>query len=136
MDIDIYDSSGFDPSNLDRPALIWDGDCGFCKRSVTRIANKIGERVRYVPYQAVHECIEGINEADFAESVWFIEPGGTTYRGAEAIFRAYSWRPKGGLLLRMYHDVPGFAAASEWGYRHVANHRMLASRVVRWLPGW
>lgn len=136
MDVNIYDDSDFDPRHMERPALVWDGDCGFCKRSVLRIARKVGDRVRYVPYQRIHERIEGVNEAQFAESVWFIEPDGSAYRGAEAIFRAYSWQQKGSLLLRMYHDVPGFAAVSEWGYRRVANHRMLASRVTRWLPGW
>ncbi|QDG54498.1 DUF393 domain-containing protein [Persicimonas caeni] len=136
MTPDINQSEGFDPSNLDRPALVWDGDCGFCKRSVIRIARKVGEGIRYVTYQDVHERFDALDEADFAESVWFVEPDGRAYRGAEAIFRAYSWRPEGSLLLRMYHDVPGFAAASEWGYRRVANHRKLASRVADLLPGW
>jgi predicted DCC family thiol-disulfide oxidoreductase YuxK len=136
MDIDLDDAEGFDPNRMEKPVLVWDGDCGFCKRSVLRVVRQVGDRIRYVTYQSVHEQFETIDEEDFQTSVYFIEPDGRAYRGAEAVYRAFSWRPKGSLLLRMYHDVPGFAGLSEWGYRRVANNRQLASRLTKWIPNF
>ena len=136
MQIDIDETEGFDPRQMERPVLVWDGDCAFCKRSVLHIAGKLGAQVRYVTYQSVHDRFEHLSAQEFAQAVYFIEPDGSVYRGAEAVFRAYSWRPKGSLLLRMYHDLPGFSALSEWGYRRVAHNRGVAGRVAKWLPGW
>ncbi len=134
--IDIDDTEGLDPRDLDRPVLVWDGDCGFCKRSVFHLISQLGNRVRYVTYQSAHSLFPSIGEARFRQAVHFIEPNGRVSRGAEAIFRAYSWRPQGSLLLGIYKRSRVFAALSEWGYRRVAHNRRLVGRIARWLPGW
>jgi predicted DCC family thiol-disulfide oxidoreductase YuxK len=114
---------------VDRPCLVWDGDCGFCRRSVQHLRPWVGERVAFEPYQAAHARFPAIPLAAFREAVHLVEPDGRVSRGAEAVFRALA---HGGrtLPLAAYRRLPGFAALSEWVYRQVASHRPLFSRVL------
>ncbi|MFW5968769.1 MAG: lipase maturation factor family protein [Persicimonas sp.] len=135
MTVNIDNAEHFDPDQMQRAALIWDGDCGFCKRSVLRLADSVGERLRYVTYQRVHDRFDEIDEEDFERSVHLVEPDGRVYTGAEAIFRALDRAPGGSRLLSLYEHIPGFGPVSEWVYRRIANNRPLASKVSRWLIG-
>jgi predicted DCC family thiol-disulfide oxidoreductase YuxK len=116
--------------------LIWDGDCGFCRRSVEHLRPRVGERVAFEPYQSAHVRFPDIPREAFASAVHLVEPGGRVSRGAEAIFRtlAYGGRTRS-LPFLVYRFVPGFAATSEWVYRQVAGHRPLASRLLDLLVG-
>jgi predicted DCC family thiol-disulfide oxidoreductase YuxK len=119
---------------LDRPCLVWDGDCGFCRRSVQHLRLWLGERVDFEPYQTAHVRFPAISLEAFREAVHFVEPDGRVSRGAQAVFRslAHGGQP---LPLAAYCRLPGFAALSEWGYRQVASHRPLASRLLDLLIG-
>jgi predicted DCC family thiol-disulfide oxidoreductase YuxK len=126
---------GFDPEATDRPVLVWDGTCGFCRRSVLYLEDRVGDRIHYVPYQHVHRYFDDIDEGDFEESVHLVEPDGLYYSGAEAVFRALEYAPDGGTWRKLYDNVPGVAPVSERGYRFVAEHRPLVDKVTRWLFG-
>mgnify|MGYP006282486897 CR=1 FL=1 len=126
---------GFDPETTDRPILVWDGTCGFCRRSVEYIRDRAGGRIHYVPYQHVHRYFGEIDEAEFERAVHLVEPDGLYYSGAEAVYRALDYTPDGGLARWSYERVPGFARLSEWGYRQVAENRPLVSKLSRWLVG-
>jgi predicted DCC family thiol-disulfide oxidoreductase YuxK len=119
---------------LDRPCLIWDGDCGFCRRSVQQLRALTAERVEYEPYQTAHLRFPTIPIESFRRAVHLVEPDGTVSRGAEAVFRTLAHAGRS-LPLTAYRHLPGFAALSEWGYRQVADHRNLASRLVSLLFG-
>lgn len=134
--IDIDDTDSLDGPELDRPVLVWDGDCGFCKRSVRHLGAELGARVRYVSYQSFLPYFPRLRREDFERSVHFIEPDGGVYRGAEAIFKALSWRPNGSLLMGIYRRSAIFALLVEWGYRRVARNRKLVGRIARVIPGW
>jgi predicted DCC family thiol-disulfide oxidoreductase YuxK len=125
----------FDPEERDRPMLVWDGDCGFCARSVERLKDQVGDRVRYAPYQKIHEHIEGLEPSDFEEAVHLVWPDGTHCRAAEAIFRTLAMAPGHGYWLWLYEHVPGFDALTERGYEWVAEHRPTASTIAKWLIG-
>ena len=114
--------------------MIWDGDCGFCRRSVEHLRVLVGDRVAFETYQTAHVRFPGIPKEAFAAAVHFVEPGERVCRGAEAVFRALSCGGRS-LPLLAYRFVPGFATVSEWGYRQVAAHRPLASRLVDLLVG-
>jgi lipase maturation factor/DCC1-like thiol-disulfide oxidoreductase len=77
----------------------------------------------------------GMPQAAFDEAVHLIEPDGRLSRGAEAVFRALAYAPRKGGWLWAYRTIPGFRALSEWGYRAVASHRPLFSRVTGWVWG-
>jgi predicted DCC family thiol-disulfide oxidoreductase YuxK len=114
------------------PLLIWDGDCGFCRRSVEHLRIRLGDRVAYEPYQTAQARFPEIPLESFRAAVHLVEPDGRATRGAEAVFRALAYgegRPVA-LPLAAYRFVPGFAALAEGAYRLVASHRPFASRLV------
>ena len=119
---------------MDRPCLVWDGDCGFCRRSVQHLRLWLGERVDFEPYQTAHVRFPAIPLPAFREAVHLVEPDGRVSRGAEAFFRVLAHGGKA-LPLAAYRRLPGFAVLSEWGYRQVAAHRPLASRLLDLLVG-
>jgi predicted DCC family thiol-disulfide oxidoreductase YuxK len=118
-----------------RPLLIFDGDCHFCRRFVSRWRGATGDRVEYAPYQEVASRFPEIPDEDFRRAVVLLEIDGGVYRGAEAVFRALSHAPGGGWGLSLYGAVPGFSAVSEAAYRFVARHRTGFSRATRCLWG-
>ena len=119
---------------MDRPCLVWDGDCGFCRRSVQHLRVWLGEPVDFEPYQTAHVRFPAIPVEAFREAVHLVEPDGRVSRGAEAVFRTLAHGGKA-LPLAAYRRLPGFAALSEWGYRQVASHRPLFSRLLDLLVG-
>jgi len=129
------DRLGFDPEELDRPLLVWDGDCGFCRRSLEYIRDRAGDHLHYAPFQHVHRYFDGIDQADFERGVHLVEPDGLHYSGAEAIFRALGRAPDDGTWQSLYDRVPGFSTLTERVYRFVADNRPLVSRISRWLFG-
>lgn len=124
-----------DPENLDKPLLVWDGECGFCRRSVVLLQDHVGDTIDVVSYQEVHHKFDQVDESDFANSVHFFEIHGEYYSGAEAIYRAFDKGPNRSALLWLYLNLPGFASVSEIGYRWVAEHRPFMSRISRRLVG-
>jgi predicted DCC family thiol-disulfide oxidoreductase YuxK len=107
----------------DKPVLLYDGDCGFCRRWIERWRGVTRDAVEYAPYQAASGRFPGIARAEFESSVILVEPGGKTSRGAEAVFRslaashAYRW------MLWSYYHIPGARPSSEAFYGFVAAHR-------------
>jgi predicted DCC family thiol-disulfide oxidoreductase YuxK len=127
------------------PILVFDGDCGFCRFWVTRVQRRTGDRVEYVPYQSpdVAGRAPHLSREHFVRAVHLIEPDGQTSSGALAVFRLLAMTDElptalnrtGSALTRIYQSVPGAAAVSEAGYRFVANHRRLFTRLTALLSG-
>lgn len=136
MTIDIDETDGLDTPPLDRPVLVWDGECGFCKRALYHLIDAVGDRVRYVSYQSFLPYFPEYHPEDFKRVIHYIEPDGTVYRGAEAVFKVYALRPKGSRLIGAYQRSAIFALLSEWGYQRVARNRSLISRFAKHIPGW
>ena len=111
--------SGTEP----KPLLIYDGDCGFCRRWVARWKKQTAERIDYASYQGVAPRFPEIPLEQFQQAVQLISTDGTRCSGAEAVFetRARGMNKKGWLWI--YHNVPGFGPLSRLGYRFVARHR-------------
>jgi predicted DCC family thiol-disulfide oxidoreductase YuxK len=119
---------------LERPLVVWDGDCGFCRRGVGHLRALTGERVAFEPYQTAAARFPDIPVEAFRAAVHLIEPEGRTSRGAEAVFRTLACGGRR-LPLAVYRFLPGAAAVSEWGYRLVARQRPLAARLTQLLVG-
>src|SRR5512132_2209501 len=107
----------------ERPLLVYDGDCDFCRRWVARWRRVTGERLDVAPYQKVAADFPEMPRERFAEAVHLRAADGTWTRGAEAVFAALATAPGRGLPAWLYRHVPPFAAASEAVYRLVARHR-------------
>ena len=120
-----------------RPVLIFDGDCNFCRRWVRRWYRTTGDHVEYLPYQdpAVAKRFPEVSPAACARAVHLITADGSVYHSAEAVFLSRAYGPGRHLGIWAYRRVPGFAALSEFCYRIVARHRMFFSRITRLLFG-
>jgi predicted DCC family thiol-disulfide oxidoreductase YuxK len=117
-----------------KPILIFDGDCGFCRRWVARWKMITGERVDYAPFQEVSARFPEILKESFARSVMLIDENGKKYEGAEAVFRVLNLGGKG-MALGCYERLPPFRFFSEFFYRFVASHRTFFSALTRFFWG-
>src|SRR6266545_2140670 len=119
----------------EKPLLLFDGDCGFCKRWVERWKSLTGHRVDYAPSQEAGPRFPEIAAEEFRRSVQLVLPDGRVFDGAEAVFVSLSFAPRRGWLLTAYRNVPGLAAVTEFAYGVVARHRTAASAVTSALWG-
>src|SRR4029453_3880397 len=114
-----------------RPILIFDGDCGFCRRWIERWKSETGDAVHYAPSQEVAGRFPEIPAEAFRRSVQLVLPTGEVREGAEAVPRAPAEAPGRHWPLPFYRRVPGVAPICELVYRRVARHRGAASAVTR-----
>ena len=127
------------PRSLPKPLMVYDGDCHFCCRWITRWQETTLDRVDYAPSQEVASDFPEIPREQFDQEVKLIDPDGRISGGAEAVFRSLNHAARPGLLVLLawwlYRKMPGFALVTEWGYHQVAQHRMIASAATRWFWG-
>ncbi|MCZ6787877.1 MAG: DCC1-like thiol-disulfide oxidoreductase family protein, partial [Planctomycetota bacterium] len=102
----------------DRGRLLYDADCGFCRRAVERWRTRTGDRVEYMASDRPIDAVE------------FLDADGERYQGAEAVFRAL-----GGWRVWAYGNIPGFAPIGEAIYRFVARNRSRLSTIDELLNG-
>lgn len=107
----------------EKPVLIYDGDCAFCRRWIERWRKITGNAVDYAPYQEAAGRFPDIPRTDFEISVVLIEPDGKNSRGAEAIFRSLALAGRWRWLLWGYRHLPGAKHLSETLYRFIAARR-------------
>ncbi|MFL6519549.1 MAG: lipase maturation factor family protein [Chthoniobacterales bacterium] len=117
----------------EKPLLIFDGDCHFCRRWIERWRGLTAGAVEYAPFQEVADRYPEIPREGFEQAVHFIDADGRVYRGAEAVFRSLGSRAGGWCWC--YEHVVGFAAISEGAYAFVARRRRFASFFTRLLWG-
>jgi predicted DCC family thiol-disulfide oxidoreductase YuxK len=110
------------------PRFLYDGECAFCRRQAERLRRRAGDAVRFEPYQDAGH-VPGVQPSELARAVHFIDADGRVSSGAEAIYQVLA---TGGRATRlwMYRHVPGFALLSEFGYRAIARHRGVISRIL------
>jgi predicted DCC family thiol-disulfide oxidoreductase YuxK len=120
-----------DEHSLDRPLVVFDGDCTFCKTWIEYAKRVTGDRLRFAPYQEVGPRFPDIPREDFASAVKLIMPDGEVRSGAHAVFSALESVPGKKWMLELYLRLPGGAAVSEAAYRTVARHRSFAYRVTK-----
>ena len=66
--------------------LIYDGDCGFCRRSI-RWAKALGATCPTVAYQEADLTAYDLSVGEAADAAWFVEQG-RRWRGHEAVAMA------------------------------------------------
>src|SRR5260370_37507 len=119
----------------DKPLVIFDGNCGFCKIWIKYWYQLTGERVDYAPSQEAGEQFPQIPPEDFSQSVLLVLPSGEILRGAEAVFQTVAYAPGLSWLLWLYRHLPGLAPVAEASYRVIAAHRPFFYQVTRFTFG-
>jgi lipase maturation factor 1 len=116
--------------------MIYDGDCNFCSLWISRWRNATGQSVDYLPFQDARIAAQfpELSRTQCEAAVQLVEPDGSVYGGAEAVFRALAHEPREHWLLDWYYHSAAFAGSTEWGYRLVARHRKVFSALTR--LGW
>ena len=119
----------------EKPVVVFDGDCSFCKIWIGYGQSLTGDRVEYVPYQTGAGRFL-VPLADFRSAVQYFE-GDAHCSAAEAAFRLMQNAPAAiaHLPLWLYLHLPGFAPLAELLYRFVANHRNAGYAITRALWG-
>ena len=112
---------------MERPVLVYDGDCGFCTTSVGFVERHVPTKAKISAYQLTDLDALGTTTARASGEVLWVEDG-RVYGGAQAVARLLidaggPWRPLG-LLIR----VPPFRWIAAGVYHLIAVNR-------RRLPG-
>jgi len=118
---------------VEKPLLIYDGDCRFCRRMVDTWRERTRDAVDFAPSQDAAERFPEIPPERFNASVQLVLPSGEIVEGAEAVFRALAFAPRWGWPLYGYRRVPGAAPVCEWVYAWVSKNR---DRISRWTHRW
>ncbi len=125
----------------DRPLLVYDADCGFCRRWVARWQDRTGDRVEYAPGEAAAGLYPQLTPDLLARAVVLLTPDGEVLTGAEAVLTALShapeqgWAPWGAWRLWAFRRVPGLAPITDLLYRFVARYRRGASLLTNAVSG-
>jgi lipase maturation factor 1 len=121
-------------SSREKPLLVFDGQCGFCRAWIEYWKDLTEERVEYAPYQEVAEQFPDVPREEFAEAVQIFLPDGERRSGAHAAFTAMAVGEKTWPLWA-YEHVPLFPAVTEAAYRTIARHRDAGYKITKLLWG-
>lgn len=104
------------------PTLVYDGDCGFCTRSV-RLVERLPVSARLVPWQEADLAALRTTEERARHEVLWVAGSGRVFGGAAAVAELlkqcrFPWWPLGVLL-----SAPVLRRLAEIGYRVIARNR-------------
>ena len=105
------------------PAVIFDGDCTFCRRWVRRYWNIKHDGIAFASYQNAASQFPAISDDDFRESLHVIEPDGTVRTKAGACWRVLQLTTLRSWPLWLHEHVPPVRWVGDLGYRWVTRHR-------------
>ena len=119
----------------DKPLLIFDGKCGFCRIWIQYWAQLTGTRIEYAASQEVGASYPQIPPENYGQSVQLVMPEGDVVSGARAVFTTLEYAPGMTWLMWVYDHVPGFAPVTELAYRLIAAHRTFFYHLTRFTFG-
>jgi predicted DCC family thiol-disulfide oxidoreductase YuxK len=106
----------------ERPALVYDGDCGFCT-TCAQFVERLGPKAEIVAWQLTDLTLLGITEEQAADAVQWVGVDGAVRSGHEAIAAVLRsagpvWRLLGRLI-----TLPGISWLAARAYRLIADNR-------------
>lgn len=112
------------PPSKEKPVMLWDGECGFCRYWTVRWEKMTGSKVEYHPYQEVASEIKDIDVIHFKRASRLIEPSGLVFSGPRSAYRTFTYGNSSWAFLdKWYASKKWFSSLSDWGYDKVANNR-------------
>jgi predicted DCC family thiol-disulfide oxidoreductase YuxK/uncharacterized membrane protein YphA (DoxX/SURF4 family) len=116
-------------SHGEKPLLIFDANCKFCRRWVARWHARTGDRIEYVPLQRPGLLRRlGVLLSEASTAIQLVTPDGKRYQGADAAFRALGRAP-GLRLVTALARLPLLRWVADRVYRRIARDRGLAARI-------
>jgi predicted DCC family thiol-disulfide oxidoreductase YuxK len=103
--------------------VIFDGDCGFCQKSVNFALKHIKPEVTFVAYQVIDPTDFGLSITQCQTSLQFVSANRISYVAHNAVARMlltakFPWFIFGRLML-----MPGVNKIMSYGYKLVAKNR-------------
>lgn len=103
--------------------LFFDGECGFCRRSVRIMRERVARCPEAVAWQSVDLSRFGLTAQQCAEAVQYADRRGRVFGGADAVAHVLvdaglPWSPLGRVML-----LPGIIHVARAAYRWVAANR-------------
>lgn len=111
-------------SPVARPALVFDGDCGFCTRSADVARRVLPADCAVVPWQRVDLVAVGTTVARAQQEVLWVPRTGDVVGGARAVAAALRAAGSGWALLGRLLQLPPVDRLADVFYRVVAANRM------------
>lgn len=108
---------------MERPLLIFDGDCAFCTRSVRFVERRIRRHPRIVAWQSLDLDEWGLTRTECERAVQWIGVDGTRASAHLAVARTLVFGGKGWALLGRLLSLPGVRNLAGHVYRWVARNR-------------
>lgn len=121
-------------ADVNKPVLVFDGDCGICRYWVNYWQGFTGDSVEYHPYQEVANQYPDISVEAFRKSIQLIM-GDEVYSGTGAVYVLLQKHFPYNLYLWLYRHLPGFAFITEWFYTFFSNRRGLLKTISYLLWG-
>ena len=108
---------------MDRPLLVFDGDCAFCTRSVRFVERRTRRRPTIVAWQSVDLDELGLPQAACEEAVQWIGSDGERAAAHVAVARTLVHGGKGWAVLGRIIMLPGVRWVAGAVYRWIARNR-------------
>ena len=132
-DGEFYQPAAYDRSVFDRPVLLYDDDCRFC-RACAALIEKWDRRGRMalLPFSddQARELMSAIDPEIRERSMHIVQPSGTIESGGDAMVGVLEGLPGLRWLARLARRVDLVRAAVGWAYFAVATRRDFFSRLV------
>jgi|GEM_PF-1037855 len=123
--------------------LVYDGDCGFCRRSLELLQSWQSElilknklSIDYIPLQSTTDPYRDIAKANFHKAVYLFnmsEPNSAPMVGAEAILFLLKKHPFWGLWFFTYKYFSPAKWLLDFVYQWIAQHRHFAGKCLKTL---
>lgn len=120
----------------DKPMMVWDGKCGFCKYWITNWKSNTKDRIEYSTYQEVASRYPDIPLKEFKKASRLIEMDGSVFSGPDSAFRSFLYFEKeDSKWHRWYSQKKWFQSLCDYGYNFIAKHRPQTFKVTKILFG-
>lgn len=114
--------------------MLYDGDCGFCRKWIEKWRKITEGAVAYIPYQEGLARFPQVTEEQCKEAVQLVMEDGRVFSGAHAVFHSFALAGKHRWLLWLYEHAPFFGRTAEVAYHLVASHRTMLSKFFKKPP--
>jgi len=120
---------------IEKPILVWDGECGFCKYWVTRWKKNTQGKVLYKTYQEVAGQFPDIPLKEFKKASRFITTAGTVHSGPDSAYMSYLVANPSSVWHHWYVTYTWFEKLSDTVYNFIVYHRSEMFQLTKALFG-
>jgi predicted DCC family thiol-disulfide oxidoreductase YuxK len=108
---------------MDKPILIFDGDCAFCSSSVRVLRRMIGsKRILTQPYQRLKPAEYGLTEKECSEALRFVSKNGN-FAGSKAVAQVLIESRTPWLVAGRILNLPIISSLANLTYTQIAANR-------------